>query len=62
MSNKMLHCAICGELAAVLEKGSKIKHGAVVICGDCWGDGKQAKEDQVYGGDMPDFLKEIFRR
>lgn len=55
------HCTICGELVAVLEKGSKVKHGAVVICGDCRGEERQAKEEPNYC-EMPDFLKEIFRR
>lgn len=55
-------CAICGELVAILQSGSKVKIGAVVICRDCWGKDKPAKTDYVsYGGDMPDFLKEIFK-
>lgn len=62
MSNKSLHCAICGDLAAILEVGSKIKTGSVVICSMCWGDDKPAKEEPVYGEEMPDFLRGLFRR
>lgn len=43
-----------------MEKGSKIKHGAVVICPMCWGENKQAKEEPVYG-DVPDFLRDLFK-
>jgi hypothetical protein len=58
---KTMYCAICGELAAIVEAGSKIKTGAVLICRDCWGEEKPAKEAPVYGGDMPDFLKDLFK-
>lgn len=56
------HCAICGELVAVREKGSKVKTGAVLLCPDCWGENKQAKVEPVYGEDVPDFLKKLFGR
>jgi hypothetical protein len=58
---KTLCCATCGELVAVLATGSKIKTGAVVICSMCWGEEKPAKKDPVYGEDMPDFLKDLFK-
>jgi hypothetical protein len=60
MSNKLRHCATCGELVAVLATGSKIKTGAVIICPMCWGEDKPAKEEPVYGEDVPDFLRELF--
>jgi hypothetical protein len=58
---KTMYCAICGELAAIVEAGSKIKTGAVLICPKCWGEDKPAKEAPNYG-DMPDFLKDIFSK
>jgi NAD-dependent SIR2 family protein deacetylase len=62
MSNKIIHCATCGQLVAVLEVGSKIKTGAVVICPMCWGEDKPDKTDYVsYGEDVPDFLKDLFK-
>jgi hypothetical protein len=58
---KPMYCAICGDLAAVLEKGSKIKTGAVIICSTCWGDEKPYREEPYHPGEMPDFLKDLFR-
>lgn len=58
---KTMYCATCGELVAVLATGSKIKHGAVLLCPDCWGEDKQAKE-KPNCGEMPDFLRDLFKR
>lgn len=58
---KIINCQICGQLVAALEKGSKIKTGAVMICHDCRGRDEEVKDDSRYSGDVQDFLREFFR-
>jgi len=54
------YCKTCGQLVAVIEKGSKIQTGAVMICRDCWGRDSEPQMAGARPGDMPEFLKGLF--
>ena len=58
---KPIYCAICGDLVAKIESGSKLGINSVMICGKCWGEPKRRDEPR-HTGDMPDFLKQLFPR